>query len=63
MTSSAEDIRFLVHSDSEYRPIESLFHTLAEFRLIVNRIVERQSTDWLAASAQFSPNDVVIISY
>ena len=48
--------RFLVHSDTEYRPIESLFHTFAEFRLIVNRIVARQSTDWLAANAQFSPN-------
>ena len=33
-----------------------LFHTFAEFRLIVNRIVARQSIDWLAANAQFSPN-------
>ena len=34
-----------------------LFHTFAEFRLIVDRIVARQSTDWLAANAQFSPNE------
>ena len=33
-----------------------LFHTVVEFRPIVNRVVARQSTDWLAASAQFSPN-------
>ena len=33
-----------------------LFHNFAEFRLIVNKIVARQSTDWLAANAQFSPN-------
>ena len=36
--------------------LNSLFHTFAEFRLIVNRIVARQSTDWLATNAQFSPN-------
>ena len=36
--------------------LNPLFHTFAEFRLIVNRIVARQSTDWLAANAQFSPN-------
>ena len=36
--------------------LNPLFHTIAEFRLIVNRIVARQSTDWLAANAQFSPN-------
>ena len=36
--------------------LNPLFHTFAEFRLIVNRIVVRQSTDWLAANAQFSPN-------
>ena len=35
------------------------FHTFAEFRLIVNRIVARQSIDWLAANAQFSPNGEV----
>ena len=40
-----------MHSNTEYRPIE-----FAEFRLIVNSIVAQQSTDWLAASAQFSPN-------
>ena len=32
------------------------FHTFAEFRLIVNRVVAWQSTDWLAANVQFSPN-------
>ena len=37
--------------------LNPLFHTFAEFRLIVNRIVARQSTDWLAANAQFSPNE------
>ena len=37
------------------------FHTFAEFRLIVNRIVVRQSTDWLAANAQFSPNVCFIL--
>ena len=42
-----------MHSNTELNP---LFHTFAEFRLIVNRIVVRQSTDWLAANAQFSPN-------
>ena len=47
-----------MHSDTEHRPIESLFHTFAEFRLIVNRIVARQSTDWLAANTQFSPNEI-----
>ena len=36
--------------------LNPLFHTFVEFRLIVNRIVARQSTDWLAANAQFSPN-------
>ena len=33
------------------------FHTFAEFRPIVNRIVVRHATDWLAANAKFSPND------
>ena len=37
--------------------LNPLFHTFAEFRLIVNRIVAWQSTDWLAVNAQFSPND------
>ena len=32
-----------MHSDTEYRPI-------------VNRVAAQQSTDWLAANAQFSPN-------
>ena len=36
--------------------LNPMFHTFAEFRLIVNRIVARQSTDWLAANAQFSAN-------
>ena len=36
--------------------LNTLFHTFAEFRLIVNKIVAQQSTDWLAANAQFSPN-------
>ena len=34
-----------------------LLHTIAEFRPIVNRIVARQSTDSLAANAQFSPDE------
>ena len=38
--------------------LNPLFHTFAEFRLIVNRIVAQQSTDWLAANAQFSPNEI-----
>ena len=33
---------FVVHSDTEYRPIESPV-TFAEFRPIVNRVVVRQS--------------------
>ena len=37
--------------------LNPLFHTFAELRLIVNRIVAWQSTDWLAANAQFSPNE------
>ena len=36
--------------------LNPLFHTFAEFRLIVNGIMAWQSTDWLAANAQFSPN-------
>ena len=35
-----------------------LFHTVGEFRLIVNRIVVRQSTDWLAANAQLLNNSM-----
>ena len=31
--------------------LNPLSHTFAEFRLMVNRIVTRQSTDWLAANA------------
>ena len=41
--------------------LNPLFHTFAEFRLIVNRIVVQQSTDWLAANAQFSPNAIFIL--
>ena len=37
--------------------LNPLFQTFAEFRPIVNRVVARQSTDWLAGSAQFSPNE------
>ena len=36
--------------------LNPLFHTFAKFRPIVNRVVARQSTGWLAANAQFSPN-------
>ena len=42
--------------------LNPLFHTFVEFKLIVNRIVARQSTDWLAANAQFSPNVQTTIS-
>ena len=38
--------------------LNPLFYTFAEFRRIVNRVVARQSTDWLAANAQFSPDDL-----
>ena len=41
-----------MHSDTEYRPIESPFHTFAEFRRIVNRVLMWQSTDMLVANAQ-----------
>ena len=34
--------------------LNPLFHTFAEFRPIVNRVVAWQSSDWLAANAQFS---------
>ena len=37
--------------------LNPLFHIFEEFRPIVNRVVARQSSDWLVASAQFSPND------
>ena len=37
--------------------LNPLFHTFAEFRLIVNRTVAQQSTDWLATNAQFSLNE------
>ena len=36
-----------------------LFHTFAQFRLIVNRVVAWQATDWLMVNAQFSPNDIL----
>ena len=35
--------------------LNPLFHIFGEFRPIVNRVVARQSIDWLAANAQFSP--------
>ena len=37
--------------------LSPMFHTFAEFRPIGNRVVARHSTGWLAAYAQFSPND------
>ena len=43
--------------------LNPLFHTFAEFRLILNRIVAWQSTDWLAANAQFSPNDEIYFEF
>ena len=52
--------RFLCIPTLKTGQLNPLFHTFAEFRLIVNRIVARQSTDWLAANAQFSPNDCVV---
>ena len=33
--------------------LNPMFNTLAEFRLIVNRIAAWQSTDWLAAKHNF----------
>ena len=42
--------------------LNSLFHTFAELRAIVNRVLARQSTHWLAANAQFSPNGVYVYS-
>ena len=36
--------------------LNPVFHTFAEFGLIVNRIVKWQSTDCLVANTQFSPN-------
>ena len=46
--------------DSDTKQLNPLFHTFAEFRLIVKRIVAQQSADWLAANAQFSPNVIDI---
>ena len=43
-----------MHSDIEYRPIEFPVSHLCR---IVNWVVARQSTDWLAANAQFSTNN------
>ena len=53
---------FLYISTLNTGQLNPLFHTFAEFRLIVNRIVAWQSTDWLAANAQFSPNVLLIHS-
>ena len=41
--------------------LNPLFHTFAEFRLIVNRIAALQFTDCLTANAQFSPNENKIL--
>ena len=46
-----------MHSNTEYGPIESLFHTFAEFRLIVNRVIAQQPTYWLTDNTQFSPHE------
>ena len=48
---------FLCISTMNTGQLNPLFHTFAEFRLIVNGIVVQQSTDWLVANAQFSPNE------
>ena len=37
--------------------LNPLFHIFAEFRPIVNKVVTWQSTNWLEANAQFSPNE------
>ena len=37
--------------------LNHLYHTFAEFRPIVNSVVVRQPTDWLAANAQLSPDE------
>ena len=49
---------FLCISTLNTGQLNTLFHTFAKFRLIVNRIVAQQSIDWLAANAQFSPSDL-----
>ena len=36
--------------------LNPMFHTFAEYRPMVNRIVSPQSTDWLPTSGQFSAN-------
>ena len=36
--------------------LNPLFHTIAKFRPIMNRVVARQSIDWLAANEKVSPN-------
>ena len=41
--------------------LNPLFHTFAEFRHIVNGVVVRQSADWLADNAQFSPSEILEI--
>ena len=43
--------------------LNPLFHIFAEFRLIVNGIPARQSTDWLAANAQFCPYGTSLIPH
>ena len=49
-------IHFLCIPTPNTGQLYSPFHTFAEVRLIVKRIIARQSTDWLATNAQFSPN-------
>ena len=36
--------------------LNPLFNTFLELRPVVNSVVARQSTNWLATNAQFSPN-------
>ena len=43
--------------------LNPLFHTFAEFRPIVNRVVARQSIDWLAGNAHFSPHENYVVIF
>ena len=47
---------FLCISTPNTDQLNPPFHTFAELRLIMTKIVARQFTDWLAANAQFSPD-------
>ena len=53
---SLEDFLYIPTPNTDQ--LNTQFHTFEEFRAIVNRVVAQQSTDWLVANAQFSPNDV-----